>query len=230
MKRRAFENCPVCKRKVPKGHTVRLHFSAKHGAWCNCPRKGMVKDDHHMTTKTGGMGTVMDCPEEGCDGVMVLRYSPKYERKFYGCSNYPRCKAAHGAHPDGTPLGVPADKETKRARIEAHAAFDKLWENAHEIYRDPPVTGRKAKKRVQRIARKRAYAWLREAMEMNEEECHIGKFDKETCARVVKVCEDMNPEKVRNWFKFRLCETMEGCIGLVKELPDGPGKHPGGDS
>lgn len=38
-----FEVCPVCKRPVPRGHRLHLHFSVKHGAWCNC-QKGSV--DH----------------------------------------------------------------------------------------------------------------------------------------------------------------------------------------
>lgn len=179
--------------------------------------------------RNGSMGTVMNCPEDGCDGVMVLRYSSKYDRKFYGCSNYPRCKATHGAHQDGRPLGIPADKETKRARIEAHAAFDKLWENAGEFY-DPPVRGRKAKRRVMRIARSRAYAWLRDSLGMTEDECHIGRFDLDACVRVVMVCAGMDPGKVRSWYKFRMCETMEGCLGITKELPNGSGECSGGDT
>ena len=38
--------------------------------------------------------------------IMVLRNS-KYGL-FYGCSTYPNCKASHGAHKDGKPLGTPA--------------------------------------------------------------------------------------------------------------------------
>ena len=36
---------------------------------------------------------------------------------FYGCSRYPVCQNTHGAHPDGTPLGKPANKATREARI-----------------------------------------------------------------------------------------------------------------
>jgi len=64
---------------------------------------------------------------------MVLRTTTRFTyrngspRKFYGCSRYPLCEAAHGADPEGNPLGVPANKETKIARIEAHEKFDSYW-------------------------------------------------------------------------------------------------------
>ena len=107
----------------------------------------------------------MDCPE--CDGKMVLRNS-KYGT-FWGCENYPKCNATHGAHPDGTPLGIPADKETKKARMKAHDVFDKLWKR-------------------QGMKRTRAYRWLQERMGLGKEDCHIGRFDIEQCNRVVEIC------------------------------------------
>lgn len=111
----------------------------------------------------------LPCPD--CSGMLVLRKS-KYGL-FYGCVNYPYCTAAHGAHPDGSPLGVPADKGTKEARIAAHAAFDKLWKGE-----DAP------------FKREDAYKWLKDKMGLSSEECHIGRFDKDTCKKVVDVCRE----------------------------------------
>jgi hypothetical protein len=67
------------------------------------------------------------CPE--CGAPMMLRYSRRYERPFYGCSRYERtkCPGTHGAHPNGEPLGIPADCATKAARHELHLVFDQLW-------------------------------------------------------------------------------------------------------
>jgi ssDNA-binding Zn-finger/Zn-ribbon topoisomerase 1 len=98
-----------------------------------------------------------------CGSLMNLRNSRF--GKFYGCSAYPKCKGTHGAHPDGRPLGIPANKETKEARIRAHAAFDLLWKNGA-------------------MHRKSAYAWLRNAMNLEPDACHIGSFDKDQCAKV----------------------------------------------
>jgi ssDNA-binding Zn-finger/Zn-ribbon topoisomerase 1 len=115
----------------------------------------------------------LPCPEPGCGKELVLRRSK--HGLFWGCERYPACEASHGAHPDGSPLGVPADKETKAARIAAHAAFDRLWQAATKA-------GIKS-------ARKGAYAWLQQVLHLSSEECHIGKFDKAMCERVIAVCE-----------------------------------------
>ncbi len=106
------------------------------------------------------IGTVLDHPCPECGSAMVLRNS-KYGL-FYGCSTYPNCKASHGAHKDGKPLGTPADKKTKGARIRAHDSFDQLWKGKH-------------------MSRSEAYVWMQEAMEMTEDEAHIGKFNEEQC-------------------------------------------------
>lgn len=110
------------------------------------------------------LGTVLDHPCPECGSTMVLRDS-KYGL-FYGCSNYPNCKAAHGAHKKtGKPLGTPADKKTKKARMGAHEAFDQLWKNKH-------------------MSRSAAYQWMQKAMEMSENEAHIGRFTESQCAKL----------------------------------------------
>lgn len=93
--------------------------------------------------------------------------------KFYGCINYPKCSATHGAHPDGNPLGTPADRETKDARIRAHAQFDQLWRGADKC-----------------MGRKQAYSWLAEAMGLEKDKAHIGLFNKDTCEIVQKKVKD----------------------------------------
>lgn len=106
---------------------------------------------------------VIDCPE--CGGEMVLRNS-RYG-KFYGCANYPDCDGKHGAHQaTGEPLGIPADRATRRARIEAHDAFDLVWK-----------TGK--------MSRRSAYRWMQKAMNLSRDEAHIGRFTKEQCQRLI---------------------------------------------
>ena len=112
---------------------------------------------------------ILECPECGSD--MVLRRS-KYG-KFYRCATWPECDGSHGAHLDGKPLGIPANKETKEWRIKAHNAFDKLW-------------GRR------KMKRKKAYKKLAAAMGMAEEDCHVGRFDIEQCKQVIEICEGRN--------------------------------------
>lgn len=64
------------------------------------------------------------CP---CGARMKLKYSKKYKKHFYGCEKWPDCRNTHGAHPDGRPLGKPADKETRDLRRMLHIALDKYY-------------------------------------------------------------------------------------------------------
>lgn len=105
----------------------------------------------------------LQCPE--CQAPLVLRAS-KFG-PFYGCSTYPKCNSAHGAHPSGAPLGVPANKEVKEARIRAHASFDLLWN-----------TGT--------MKRKAAYKWMQMALGLSKEQAHIGNFDIATCTKLIE--------------------------------------------
>ena len=105
----------------------------------------------------------MRCPEQGCSGTLVLRqgrWGP-----FYGCSSFPRCSGAHGAHHDGRPLGIPAPKAVRAARMKAHEAFDRLWKGPGAPMR-----------------RGAAYRALAKAMGVSV--IHIGEADAEQCERI----------------------------------------------
>ena len=96
---------------------------------------------------------------------MTLR-DGKYSR-FYGCTRWPECNGSHGAHADGTPLGTPADRETKVYRMATHKVFDPLWKS-------------------QAMSRDQAYAWMARTMGMTKAEAHIGQFDKEQCRTLIR--------------------------------------------
>lgn len=55
----------------------------------------------------------------------------------------------------------------RRARIDAHRVFDKLWQTKDQ--------------------RNRAYAWLAEKMGMERKDCHIGLFDTEQCQKAIRL-------------------------------------------
>jgi ssDNA-binding Zn-finger/Zn-ribbon topoisomerase 1 len=111
----------------------------------------------------------LTCPE--CGAPMKLLRSTKYPKHpfFYGCSAFPVCRTTHGAHADGRPLGIPADRRTRGARIDAHAAFDPYW-------------------RARGWRREGAYHWLATQLGIERAQCHIGMMDAETCRRVVELC------------------------------------------
>lgn len=115
-----------------------------------------------------------------CGALMDLRTSPKFSRPFYGCTRYPECRGTHGAHPNGAPLGIPANKETKQARRAAHAVFDQIWK--------------------QNLVRNRwaAYNWMRQVMGLSESQAHISMFDSQQCGELQRlVCRDYPTLKTR---------------------------------
>lgn len=105
----------------------------------------------------------LPCPE--CGDLLLLKKS-RAGNYFYGCRRWPECRGSHGAHPDGTPLGVPADAETKQMRVAAHEVFDSLWKEGT-------------------LTRKGAYTWMQRTLGMTVDEAHIGNFDIATCKRLI---------------------------------------------
>lgn len=110
------------------------------------------------------LGDILPEPCPTCGARVILRAS-RYGG-FWACEER-SCDTLVGAHKGSrAPLGTPADKETRQARIEAHAAFDLLW-------------------RDRWMSRREAYAWLRGAMALSHEDAHIGRMSFEQCAEVV---------------------------------------------
>ncbi len=109
------------------------------------------------------------CPK--CHCGMVLRKTKKYQygngqdRLFFSCSRWPHCNMTVCAHPDGTPMGFPADEETKAARRRAHGELEKY------IAR----TG---------CSKNAAYRKLCSLLGLTRKEGHIGMFDRITCDRL----------------------------------------------
>lgn len=97
---------------------------------------------------------------------LTLTYPSGQRRLFWSCPFYPFCTVQHGAHPDGRPVGFPADKRTRRARSEAHEEFDALW-------------------RGMKLSRSQGYELLQQITGLPEKEAHIGCFDYEQCAALV---------------------------------------------
>mgnify|MGYP000255144017 CR=1 FL=1 len=92
-----------------------------------------------------------------------------HDRWFWLCE----CGAYCGTH-RGTqkPLGTPAGRETRQARMAAHNAFDPLW------------------KVGKRMSRMEAYGWLATVTGIPHHKCHIGMMTKAQAMRVVQVCHE----------------------------------------
>jgi ssDNA-binding Zn-finger/Zn-ribbon topoisomerase 1 len=117
-----------------------------------------------------------------CGSLMKLRKSEKFDNPFYGCTRFPECKGSHGAHRDGRPLGTPANKATKLARIRAHRVFDLLWHQPGG-----------------RMSRPEAYAWMRRKMRLSEDQAHIGKFSEEQCTKLIEAVREKFPFVKTAW-------------------------------
>jgi len=90
-----------------------------------------------------------------------------YHKFFYQCAP---CKAYVGCHPDSTkPLGRLATAELRKAKQEAHVAFDSIWRHGD-------------------LPRWEAYKWLAKELNIPADTCHIGQFDTSQCRRVIEIC------------------------------------------
>lgn len=100
-------------------------------------------------------------------GVAIYPRRPEFaEHLFYRCAP---CDAYVGCH-QGTsePMGLLADAELRRARVEAHQALDRVWQSGT-------------------MQRKKTYRWLAKHLGIDPKQCHIGMFDVAQCRRVVDV-------------------------------------------
>jgi hypothetical protein len=89
--------------------------------------------------------------------------SDLHHRRFYMCVE---CGRYVGCHFDGRPLGVPADAETREARMYAHAVFDPLWQGPDAVFEK----------------RSAAYRWL--ARSLGKDEVHIGEMTADEARKV----------------------------------------------
>ena len=94
---------------------------------------------------------------------------------YYVCARFPACDAYVAAHRDTRlPMGTLADRALRCKRIEAHKAFNRLWE-----------TGL--------MSKKQAYRWLQAKLGLPEQEAHIGRFSLFRCEQVIRLCEEYFP-------------------------------------
>ncbi len=108
-------------------------------------------------------------PSKLVSGLVIYPHRPDLEdRWFYLCKP---CDAFVGTHKGTkTPLGRLANAELRRAKKEAHIAFDPLFELG------------KFK------TRHLAYEWLAKELDIPLKKCHIGEFDVDTCKKVIIIC------------------------------------------
>lgn len=115
------------------------------------------------------------CPNCG-DPVTLESNAVIYGREYgkwpwaYVCSDREDCDSYVGLHPfTNIPLGTLADWTDREARKEAKSHFNPIWESG-------------------RMTRAEAYEWLSAQLGIPNNQCHIGWFDADSCARVIDAC------------------------------------------
>jgi hypothetical protein len=116
--------------------------------------------------------TVYDDPEDRCTTPSRRRFfgnrSPKKQAEVRQADR----RAMHvppEAYLDRKTLKAPPGSALARARIDAHGAFDPLWQSGT-------------------MSRRSAYDWLALQLDLPVSACHMVLFDVAMCQRVVEVC------------------------------------------
>jgi ssDNA-binding Zn-finger/Zn-ribbon topoisomerase 1 len=99
------------------------------------------------------------CPK--CQSEMVLRYSVRRQKSYYLCSN--KCDIYITAHPNGDPVGIPAERVVRELRQHTHSLANKIWEYKNTYQRE------------------KMYKWL----EKNSVSGHIGRMGMEELGEVI---------------------------------------------
>lgn len=103
-------------------------------------------------------------------GDVIYPHRPDlYKLTFYRCDP---CDAHVGTHKGTiTPLGRLANAALRKAKSDAHKAFDPIWRGGY-------------------MSRKQAYLWLSQQLGIDVDDCHIAMFDIDACRRVERICLD----------------------------------------
>lgn len=110
---------------------------------------------------------------------MILRpaseiyHDAKSDRKLYVCHNYPACNTYVAAHPNtDKPMGVPANRNLRNLRIQAHRKFDLIWKNGI-------------------MTREEAYRWFADSFGLSLRDAHIGMCSEYRCRELIRLCNEV---------------------------------------
>ena len=149
------------------------------GAGMVKPRTGPVTPQNPSRSATARVKNPLPAPTNCphcASAVELVNNSEIYGRSYgewpwaYRCTD-DDCDSYVGLHPfTSIPLGTLANAELRKARKDAKAAFNPIWQSGE-------------------MTRSEAYGWLAGALRIeNAEECHIGWFDLVMCRQVTRQC------------------------------------------
>ena len=123
------------------------------------------------------------------------------KKPFWRCEP---CQTWCGCHlGTNKPLGIPADKKTREARLVLHQnVLDPLWQGAVNALGYEPED-EKARAIIRNVARKRVYEYLAFRMGLTRAETHSGLFDIEQCRQAYRILRDVDYPEIRAWAKAK---------------------------
>ncbi|SHO54171.1 zinc-finger-containing protein [Anaerocolumna xylanovorans] len=116
------------------------------------------------------------CPYCGAQAFLrpssaVYGINARPGESLYVCSRYPACDSYVGAHRKSLlPMGSLANGDLRNKRIQAHKAFDRLWQNGI-------------------MEKWQAYQWMQAKFGLSSEQAHIAKFSEYMCDQLIHVCD-----------------------------------------
>lgn len=111
------------------------------------------------------------CPY--CQNQAVLMTTEQFYGKDFGTNMWVcrPCQAYVGTHHrTDVPLGTLANKTLREWRKKVHQAVDPMWKS-------------------RQMTRSQVYKWIQEAMNLSQEEAHIGMMNEEQCQQLLLLCE-----------------------------------------
>lgn len=132
----------------------------------------------------------MICPE--CDSPME-KVGGRYG-DYLRCIGWPNCDVSLSLHSDGTPMGTPANKETRYARRMLHEQFDSIWMRLQLV-----AWSRLGYRKDRAEARSQMYDWLAGQMGMSAKECHIGNFTLSDCKAAEQLIKSITAQQIMAW-------------------------------
>jgi ssDNA-binding Zn-finger/Zn-ribbon topoisomerase 1 len=112
----------------------------------------------------------LKCPD--CGDGMTLKEG-KHGLTYF-CDKFPHCRGNHKASKRGKPMGIPANEQTRKLRIEAHIALERLYKGKEAI-----------------MTKTEAYGFLAYSMRLKPKQAHISRFNEHQC-KVLKALLDFN--------------------------------------
>lgn len=116
------------------------------------------------------------CPYCGAHAVLrsskaVYQSKAKPGRHLFVCARYPLCDSYVGAH-EGTllPMGTLANGDLRNKRIQAHRAFNRLWESGT-------------------MKKWQAYRWMQAKFGLCSQQAHIAMFSEYMCDQLIAECD-----------------------------------------